>query len=173
MAGYHTDELELASDFQPFEGEANFGPPITREVVGGAHIAPHAITIDTEGRFVLVDWYEGLPRHGKPGKRSIRFPHGLIRHGEKYEDCAARLVEAQMGLSASRCRVVHVYSYLDEANHWHMEPIILTYVTGAEEHWSDRELVRCPARPALPEGSAWVGKPPFAETFAEFIAPLL
>ena len=34
MTGYHTDDLELASEFQPLESEANFGPPLTREVVG-------------------------------------------------------------------------------------------------------------------------------------------
>lgn len=37
--GFNTDDLELSSDFQPVEGEANFAPTITREVVGGAHIA--------------------------------------------------------------------------------------------------------------------------------------
>lgn len=169
---YHTDDLELASDFQPLEGEANFGPTLTREVVGGAHIAPHCIVILGD-EFVLVDWSKGLPRHGQPGKRAVRFPHGLMQYGESYEETAARLVSAQMGLTVTKTRVIHVYSYLDETPHWHQEPILLTRVTGSAAPPVGATLLRCPIGPKLPEGSVWAGKPPFAKTYEEFIEPLL
>jgi hypothetical protein len=166
---YHTDDLPLASDFQPLEGEANFGPPILREVVGGAHIAPHCITIQRE-EFVLIDWIEGLPRHDRPGARAIRFPHGLIKFGESFEACARRLVANQMGMEVVKTRVVHVYSYLDETNHWHMEPIVITRVDGEPIPPDKAHIVRCPVGPSLPTGSAWRGKPPFEETFTQYIA---
>jgi ADP-ribose pyrophosphatase YjhB (NUDIX family) len=170
--GYNSDELPLASDFQPLEGEANFGPPLTREVVGGAHIAPHCISVE-DGQFILVDWAEGLPRHDAPGTRAIRFPHGLIIFGESFEECASRLVADQLGMETARARVIHVYSYVDEANHWHMEPLILTYVTGQPAPPQGASVVRSEIGPELPEGAGWRGKPPFEEAFEQFIGPQL
>src|ERR1039458_5567290 len=104
--GFNTDELKLASDFQPLEREANFPPTITREVVGGAHIAPHAITVEGD-EYVMVDWHEGLPRHDKPGTHAVRFPHGLIHYGETFEQCAERLVRDQLGMQTDSVEVVH------------------------------------------------------------------
>ncbi len=92
----HTNNLALASDFQPHEGESNFGPTITREVVGGTHISPHCITVKGD-EFVLVDWAEGFPRHDKPGTRAVRFPHGLMLFGESFEYRAVRLIRDQLG----------------------------------------------------------------------------
>jgi ADP-ribose pyrophosphatase YjhB (NUDIX family) len=167
--GYNSDDLPLASDFQPLDGEANFGPPLTREVVGGVHIAPHCITIHKD-QYVLVDWSQGLPRHDPPGRRAVRFPHGLIRYGETFEQCASRLVRDQEGLEVVSSRVVHVYSYLDDTPHWHMEPLFLTFVTGDGAPPGGATLVRHPVGPTLPEGGRWAGKPPFEETYSKFIA---
>jgi ADP-ribose pyrophosphatase YjhB (NUDIX family) len=172
MAGYNTDELELASNFQPLESEANFGPPLTREVVGGAHIAPHCICVE-EDQFVLADWAEGLPRHDKPGTRAIRFPHGLMIFGESFEQCASRLVKDQLGMHVRKTRVVHVYSYVDDVNHWHMEPIMVTTVDGEPRPPAGATAVQSPVGAALPSGSAWRGKPPFEDTFENYIKPYL
>lgn len=165
---YHTDELELASDFQPLEGEANFGPTITREVVGGAHIAPHCIAVQN-GNFVLIDWPNGLARHDKPGARVIRFPHGLMRFGESFEACASRLVSTQLGMNVDLVRVIHVYSYVDSTNHWHMEPLLLTRVSGQANPPSGATTITAPVGPELPSGAAWRGKPPFEEAYRNFL----
>jgi ADP-ribose pyrophosphatase YjhB (NUDIX family) len=168
MPGYHTDSLELASDFQPLDGEANFGPPLTKEVVGGAHIAPHCITV-RDDEYVMVDWKDGLPRHDKPGNRAVRFPHGLMIFGESFEECAERLVRDQLGMSVTTTAVVHVYSYVDDMRQWHMEPLILTGVDGDPAPPQGAAAVRHPIGPDLPEGAAWRGKPPFEETFAKHL----
>ncbi len=172
--GYNTEDLELASDFQPMEGEANFGPILTREVVGGAHIAPHAICFDKKRReFVLVDWSEGLPRHDKPGTRAVRFPHGLLHFGEDFLDCSIRLVRDQLGMAVVEAQVLHVYSYVDDAKHWHMEPIILTQVEGEPETQEGAMPIYHSIGPKLPTDGKWWGKPPFEETYALHLAHAL
>jgi 8-oxo-dGTP pyrophosphatase MutT (NUDIX family) len=168
--GYNTDDLELASDFQPLEAEANFPPTITREVVGGAHIAPHAITVEGS-EYVMVDWQEGLPRHDKPGTRAVRFPHGLIRYGETFEKCAERLVSEQLGMRTESVQVVHIYSYLDEAPHWHIEPILLVRVSGTPRTPEKASVIRAPIGPQLPEYGKWWGKPPFDTTYQNYLRP--
>ncbi len=170
--GYHTDELELASPFQPLEGEANFGPTLTREVVGGAHLAPHVIMTDGS-RLAMITWEQGLPRHDQPGTKATRFPHGLMLFGESFEECAARLAKAQAGVTIDLTRVVHVYSYLDDVNHWHMEPIVVARVdqTGnlpdgvVDLEWFDGA--------AFPSHGVWRGKPPFSHAYDNFIEPVL
>ena len=166
---HNTDDLPLASNFQPLEGEANFGPPITREVVGGAHIAPHCITVH-DGKFILIDWEQGLLRHDPPGRRTVRFPHGLIKFGESFEGCAARLVREQLGMQVEVVNVVHVYSYVDEMTQWHMEPIMVMTVVGTPRMPNQTKAVYWPIGPSLPLGGVWSGKPPFEETFHKFIA---
>jgi 8-oxo-dGTP pyrophosphatase MutT (NUDIX family) len=169
---YNTDDLELSSDFQPLPSEANFPPPITREVKGGAHIAPHCITIE-DGYFVLVDWLLGLPRHDRPGARSVRFPHGLIHFGESFERCAERLVAEQLGMRVSSFEIIHIYTLLDDANQWHIEPVLLTKVSGSPSPPAHTEVVRHPIGPDLPEGGAWRDKPPFDTTYETYIKPRL
>jgi hypothetical protein len=172
MKAYHTNDLALASDFQPLEGESNFGPTITREVVGGTHIAPHCITVKG-GEYVLVDWAEGLPRHDKLGTRAVRFPHGLMLFGESFEDCAVRLIRDQLGMSLESMNVVHVYSIIDEMNHWHLEPILVTRVSGESRASDLAKIVTHPIGPSMPEHWKWWGKPPFNQTFEKYIGPFL
>ena len=169
--GYNGEDLELASDFEPMEGEANFGSTITREVVGGSHIAPHCITLVGD-RFVMVEFEEGLPRHDSSGP-TIRFPHGLMLFGETFEACAERLVLLQMGGVVESVRVAHIYSQLDEANHWHLEPILLVRIGG------DLKLPNGVTRAVyfeggdLPDGGVWRGKPPFTETYSNYLKDLM
>jgi 8-oxo-dGTP pyrophosphatase MutT (NUDIX family) len=166
--GFNTDDLEVASTFELFEGEANFPPTITREVVGGAHIAPHCITVN-EREYILIDWVEGLPRHDSPGARAIRFPHGLMKFGESFEDCAQRLVSDQLGMKVVQMDVIYVYSYVDDASHWHLEPLMLTYVDGVSRLPANAKEVRHPVGPSLPAGAAWRGKPPFEDAYRKYI----
>ncbi len=172
MKGYHTENLDLASDFELLEGEANFGPTITREVVGGSHIAPHCIAVKGND-YVLIDWSQGLPRHDKPGTRAIRFPHGLMRFGESFEECATRLINDQMGMVMESMNVVHVYSTVDDANHWHMEPILITRVSGEPTAPDSARILTHPIGSSMPEGWRWIGKPRFEEVVKKFIGPFL
>lgn len=169
---YSTKDLELASDFQPFEGEANFPPTITKEVKGGAHIAPHCITVQ-DGKYILIDWREGLPRHGKAGNRTIRFPHGLMKFGESFENCAKRLISDQLGMNTKHASVAYIYSYLDEENHWHIEPIMVVEVSGEPKTQDNVEVITHEIGNTMPEYFAWHGKDPFKDLYDQYLAKFL
>lgn len=169
--GYNTDDLELASPFKPLPGEANFGPTLEREVKGGAHIAPHAIMTDGE-RLAMITWRNGLPRHDQGGP-ATRFPHGLMHFGESFEQCASRLCADQAGAAVGKVRIACVYSYVDDANHWHMEPILVTWIDGNPTPRDPVEGVTWFEGPTLPPGAVWRGKPPFEGAYHDFILPLL
>ena len=156
---------KLASDFRPEIGEANFPPPLTHEVVGGMHIAPECFTV-RNGLFVMTIWPNGLPRHEQT--RTVRFPHGLMRFGETLEETAQRLVKAQQGLSVVRVNVLKVDSYVDDMNHWHLEPVLLVDVEGEPDLPKEAEKLVEFDSLNLPEGSVW-GKESFQNTIKEHV----
>jgi 8-oxo-dGTP pyrophosphatase MutT (NUDIX family) len=160
------DAYEAASDFQPLEGEANFPPTITKEVVGGAHIAPECITRQGN-EFVMVVWPNGLPRHET--ERTVRFPHGLMRFGETMDQCAERLVAAQLGIRVSSVRVLEIDSYVDDANHWHIEPLLLLEVTGEPHTPPEASHVVRFQGSELPDGAVWSEKS-FKRVYAQYLA---
>jgi 8-oxo-dGTP pyrophosphatase MutT (NUDIX family) len=155
---HNEDAYELASDFKPLPGEACFPPTIEMEVVGGAHIAPEIVTRH-EGRFLMVEWPQGLPRHET--ERTTRFPHGLMRFGESLEDCAQRLVADQLGMEVSKIQLLHLDSYLDERNHWHIEPIVLAEVSGEPKLNAAAGGLQYFDGDDLPEHSVWSSRENF------------
>ena len=120
--------MQLASNFKAINNEANFGSPITDEVVGGAHITFEFITRKRNVYF-MTRWPNGLPRHEDP-TNCLRFPHGLLQFGETVDQCAKRIVSAQLGFSVKNAKVVAIDSYLDEMGHWHIEPCCIVEVAG-------------------------------------------
>lgn len=165
----HDDELELASTFQPLLGEANFGPPIIREVVGGMHIAPECITV-RDGKFIMTEWPDGLPRHDD--KRTVRFPHGLIRFGETFEQCAERLVADQLGMNVDRVKMLYIYSYMDSSRHWHLEPLLMVWVSGEPKLPKTASKVVIFEGERLPDGAVW-DPANFIEAYAKYLRPEL
>ena len=108
--------------------EANFGAPIKSQVSGGTHITFEFLT-KKEREFYMTLWPKGLPGHEDPPD-TLRFPHGLIKFGESLEECAARLVSEQLGMRIKEVELLYWDSYVDDHNHWHIEPACLVEVTG-------------------------------------------
>ena len=165
------EEQELSSDFQPLPGEANFGHTITKEVVGGTHIAPQCIT-HCGDKFIMIEFKHGLPRHDKSGPR-LRFPHGLMMFGETFQACAKRLVAAQMGATVIETRIAHVYSQVDEMNHWHLEPIVLVRIESEFNLPDDVTKAVYFEKGNMPKNGHWICKPPFSETYSNYLKNLL
>jgi 8-oxo-dGTP pyrophosphatase MutT (NUDIX family) len=136
-----------------------------REVKGGTHIAPEVICTQ-RGEFLMAVWPTGLPRHDTT--RAVRFPHGLIIYSETFEDCAARLVREQLGMSVVSVRTLKIYSYMDDSPHWHIEPLLHAEVDGAGPAPPDgvEEVVRFFAR-TLPPDASW-SEGEFEKVFDEF-----
>jgi NUDIX domain len=163
------NKYTLASDFTPLQGEANFPPPIQQEVVGGCHIAPECITV-SGGQFVMIEWPKGLPRHDS--NRTVRFPHGLIKFGETIEQCAARLVSEQLGMAVDSTKALYIYSYVDEAQHWHIEPLLLVRVSGNPRLPPEASRTILVSGDTLPTGAVW-GADTFKEAYHLYIEPAL
>lgn len=116
---------KVISNFKILKGEANFAPPISREVRGGTHISAEVIPFD--GQFLYAKyWPNGLARHDDGP--TMRFVHGHVIFGETMLDCAKRLLSEQFNLTANNCKVIDIESYVDESDHWHIEPIILASI---------------------------------------------
>ena len=146
--------FKKASDFQPLEGEANFPPPIQTEVVGGMHIAPEIVTRRGD-EFLMIEWPEGLPRHDTG--RTVRFPHGLMQFGESVNECASRLVNDQLGVVVERTQVIDLDSYVDDADHWHIEPLILADISGdPAPHTQAGRVITIHSVDQLPDDALWV-----------------
>ena len=116
------------SKYRATNDEANFGAPIIAQVSHGAHIT-FELVANKNDTFYMTRWPTGLPRHDDP-PNVLRFPHGLIRFGETMEQCASRLVHDQLGMEVKSVKIVYLDSYVDEQNHWHIEPGCIVEVDG-------------------------------------------
>lgn len=116
------------SNYRATDNEANFGKPIVAQVSGGAHITFEMIAI-RDGTFYMTRWPKGLPRHDDP-PNTLRFPHGLIRFGESLTQCAKRLVRDQLGMRVNSVEIAYWDSYVDDLDHWHIEPGCIVQVDG-------------------------------------------
>lgn len=117
-----------ASNYRATNNEANFGQPIATQVAYGTHLTFEFICHNGT-TFFMTRWPNGLPGHDDP-PNVLRFPHGLIRVGETLEECAKRIVHAQLGLHVRKVTIAYWDSYLDETKHWHVEPGCIVEVTG-------------------------------------------
>ena len=54
----------------------------------------------------------------------------MIRFGETLEKCAERLVKEQLGSSLKNVSIAYWDSYLDDFNHWHIEPGAIVELKG-------------------------------------------
>lgn len=136
--------------------EANFGRSITTQVSAGAHITFEMITI-SGATFHMTRWPNGLPGHEDP-PNTLRFPHGLIRWGESLDDCAARLVKAQLGMRVKSVRLAYWDAYVDDLNHWHIEPGCIVDVSGNPTLPSGASAIVKFGISSLPDMTYWPSK---------------
>lgn len=103
-------------EYQYRDGEANFGPPLEKEVSGGAHIVFDIVPV-YNGEITALRLPDGL--HGDR-KNALYFPHGLIRFGEETLECVSRVCQEFVGVRAVSYTPISLSSWVDENNHWHL-----------------------------------------------------
>lgn len=108
--------------------EANFGPPISGEVKGGAHLTLDVILCDGTKVWAMRR-PEGL--HDGP-KNSLYFPHGLIRFGETVDEAVTRLAKSQAGATISRVELYNLPSWVED-EHWHLCLNVFALLDGKPE----------------------------------------
>ncbi len=111
--------------------EANFGPPIARQVDGGAHIN-FEIILRYNNKFVALRRPKAIPGHEVPHgaekhpKGLLYFCHNLIGYGESVQDCVKRIVKSQAGVNISSYRILDISSdYQGKDKQWAFMPYVL------------------------------------------------
>ena len=91
--------------------EANFGPPVPKEVSGGTHISIENILM-LNGKFVALRRPEANPEHEAPekaqkaGKALLYFVHNLPRWGENLDRYINRVTMDYAGVKVKGYKVV-------------------------------------------------------------------
>lgn len=118
----------MAYEYFYENGEANFGPPMSKEVQGGAHLTFDVILCDGTKVWAMRR-PDGL--HDGP-KDALYFPHGLIRFGETVDTAVARLAKAQGGARISRVEIYNLPSWV-ENDHWHLALNVFALLDGTPD----------------------------------------
>ncbi len=98
--------------------EANFGPPIQRQISDGTHITFEVI-LKKEGKYIALR-RESIPGHESPPniesypKGMLFFCHNLIRYGESIEKCVKRIVKEQCNVSINKFKFVFIESFIQK-----------------------------------------------------------
>ena len=113
--------------------EANFGPPIKKEVDGGTHITCEIILKKGEEYVALrrqsIPGHESPPHIEKHPKGLLFFCHNLIRYGETIEQCVKRIVKEQTGVNIKNFKIVDIDSELQEKdNQWAFTPNVIAEI---------------------------------------------
>ena len=98
--------------------EANFGPPLEKEVDGGTHITFEIILKKGDQYIALrrqsIPDHESPPNIEKHPRGLLFFCHNLIRYGESIEQCVKRTVKEQTGVNVLTYKVIDIETTLME-----------------------------------------------------------
>ncbi|MBI2798238.1 hypothetical protein HYX70_02970 [Candidatus Saccharibacteria bacterium] len=108
--------------------EANFGPPVPKEVSGGTHISIENIP-KYQGKYIALRRPYAIPGHEVPQKAQnnsdglLYFIHNLPRWGEDLETYIHRVVLEQSGVSVKEFKVAHLeMEVYKDTNQWAWTP---------------------------------------------------
>ena len=114
--------------------EANFGPPVPKQVNGGTHIT-FEIILKKGDKYIALRRPKGIPEHELPPhakshlKGLLYFCHNLIRYGESIEDCVKRIVKEQAGVSVKNIKILYIFSEVQEKdNQWSFNPTVIAEI---------------------------------------------
>jgi len=110
--------VKMAFEYIYKNKEANFGPPIQRQVSGGTHIT-FEIILKKDGKYIALR-RKSIPGHESPPNSEnyptgmLFFCHNLIRYGESVEDCIKRIVKEQCRVLVKKFKFVFMESFIQE-----------------------------------------------------------
>lgn len=114
--------------------EANFGPPIEKDVNGGTHIT-FEIVLKKGDKFIALRRPEAIPGHELPPKTKnypnglFYFCHNLIRYGEPIETFIKRTVKEQAGVGVKNYKILDISSEVqDKDDQWAFTPYVIAEV---------------------------------------------
>ena len=111
--------------------EANFGPPIPKQVSGGTHIT-FEIILKKDNQFVALRRPNAIPEHELPPQAKnypnglLYFCHNLIRYGEPIETFIKRTVKEQTGVGVKNYKILDISSEVqDKDDQWSFMPYVI------------------------------------------------
>jgi len=123
----------MAFEYNWKNNEANFGPPIKKDIDGGTHITFEILL--KKGNEYIALRRQSIPGHEPPPKAKnhpqglLYFCHNLIRYGESIEQCVKRIVKEQAGVNVKNLKVVDIDSSVQEKDsQWAFTPYVIAEV---------------------------------------------
>src|SRR5689334_3246085 len=111
--------------------EANFGPPIKSEVVGGTHFASECF-LKFKDKYVALRRPLAVPEHEVPQKaQKLNSPclynvHGLPRWGESLQKYLERIIKAQTGVGIKSFKLADLsMGVYKKTKQWYIEPAFI------------------------------------------------
>jgi len=157
--------------------EANFGPPVPRQVPGGVHITLE-IVLKYRGKYIALRRPNGIPEHELPPQAKdypqglLYFCHNLIRYGESVEECVKRIVRAQAGVSVKDFRVAYIDSSVQKKDdQWAFMPHVIAELDEIPQTDSEITEVLVFNKNSIPEDFGWWDKEDLKEFLEKYDHP--
>ena len=154
--------------------EANFGPPLGKQVSGGTHIT-FEIILKKEDKYIALRRPNGILEHELPPQAKdypqglLYFCHNLIRYGESMANCVKRIVKEQAGVEIIKLQVVYIYSEVQaKDNQWAINPCVIAEIVKIPPVNSDVTEVVLFNTNNIPEDFAWWTKEELREFLEKF-----
>ena len=155
--------------------EANFGPPEPKEVPGGTHIT-FEIILRKGDTFIALRRPNGIPEHQLPEKAKdypaglLYFCHNLIRYGESVEECVARIVKDQAGVSIKNVKVIDIDSFIQSKDRqWAFTPYVIAEIENVPQINNQVTEVVLFDLKNIPDDFAWWTKQELKEFLEEYV----
>ena len=133
----------MGAEYNWQNNEANFGPPLEKEVDGGTHITFDILLKKEDKYFALrrecIPGHEVPPGSEEHPQGLLFVCHNLIRYGESVEQCVKRIVKTQSGVNVLSYQVVDLRTVLMEESggkqieQWAIIPFIIVEVDKTPE----------------------------------------
>lgn len=154
--------------------EGNFGPPIRKQVPGGAHVT-FEIILKKEGKYIALRRPNGIPEHELPPQAKdypngfLYFCHDLIRYGESMENCVKRIVESQSGVGVVDMKVVYIYSEVQQKDdQWSINPCVIAELEEVPQTGDEITEVVLFDKNSIPRDFGWWSKKELREFLEKY-----
>ena len=154
--------------------EANFGPPVPKQMDGGTHIT-FEIILKKDNQFVALRRPNAIPEHELPAQAKnypnglLYFCHNLIRYGEPIETFIKRTVKEQTGVGVKNYKILDISSEVqDKDDQWSFMPYVIAELADIPQTNQEVTEVVLFDKNSIPNDFGWWTKDELKEFFEEY-----
>ena len=167
----------MAFEYNWKNKEANFGPPLQKQVGGGTHVS-FEIVLKKDSKYIALRRPNAVPEHELPphaGKFPVGllyFCHNLIRYGETVENCIKRIIKFQAGVSLKSFKIAYIDSSVQSKDkQWAIIPVVIAEVDKIPKpgkHGNEVNEIVVFDKSSVPKDFAWWKKKELEEFLEEY-----